>query len=83
MNQIWVAVITAVGLIIVQIIITWRTNNTQEIKTAAKIDAIVQESKANCDAIMYRINELEKKQDKHNSLIERMVKVEQRLEDFK
>lgn len=29
------------------------------------------------DHIIYRLNELEKKQDKHNNLIERMVKVEQ------
>lgn len=83
MVQIWVAVITAIGLILAQILVTWRTNNTQEIKTAAKIEAIVQESKANCDAIMYRICELEKKQDKHNSLIERMVKVEQQIKDMK
>ena len=82
MEQVWAAIATGICLIIVQIIITWRTNNTQEVKTAAKIEAIVQESKANCDAIMYRICELEKKQDKHNSLIERMVKVEQQLKDM-
>ena len=82
MVQIWVAIITAAGLIAAQILVTWRTNNTQEVKTAAKIDAIVQDSKASRDAIMYRICELEKKQDKHNSLIERMVKVEQQLKDM-
>ena len=81
MVQIWVAIITAAGLITAQILVTWRTSNTQEVKTAAKIDAIVQDSKASCEAILYRISELEKKQDKHNGLIERMCKVEQQLKD--
>jgi len=81
MNQIWVAVITAVGLILAQVLVTWRSNNTQEVRTAAKIDSIVQDSKASCEAILYRIGELEKKQDKHNGLIERMCKVEQQLKD--
>lgn len=83
MNQIWVAVITAVGLILAQVLVTWRSNNTQEVRTAAKIEAIAQESKNTCEAIMYRIDQLERKQDKHNGLMERMVKVEQRLEDIK
>jgi hypothetical protein len=81
MSNIWVAVITAVGLIVAQVVVTWRSNNTQEVRTAAKIDSIVQDSKASCEAILYRISELEKKQDKHNGLIERMCKVEQQLKD--
>lgn len=81
MNQIWVAVITAAGLILAQVLVTWRTNSTKEVKTAAQIEAIVQDSKASCDAILYRIGELEKKQDKHNGLIERMCRVEQQLKD--
>ena len=31
---------------------------------------------------LYRIEQLEKKQDKHNSLIERVFKIEQRLDDI-
>ena len=31
---------------------------------------------------LYRIEQLEKKQDKHNSLIERMYKLEQRVDDL-
>lgn len=81
MNQIWVAVITAAGLILAQVLVTWRTNSTKEVKTAAQIEAIVQDSKASYDAILYRIGELEKKQDKHNGLIERMCRVEQQLKD--
>jgi len=81
MGEVLAAGITAVSLFAAQIFITWRTNNVQEVKTAAKIDAIVQDSKASCEAILYRIGELEKKQDKHNGLIERMCKVEQQLKD--
>ena len=83
MVNIWVAVITAAGLILAQVLVTWRTSNTKEVKADAQIEAIIQENKTTCDAIMYRICELEKKQDKHNCLIERMVKVEQRIRDMK
>lgn len=36
--------------------------------------------KKNTDLTLYRIEQLEKKQDKHNGLIERMYKVEDRLD---
>ncbi|MFV0515851.1 MAG: hypothetical protein ACK5MV_00435 [Aminipila sp.] len=55
MESIVVAIITAVGLIVTQVIISHRQNNI----------------------ILYRIDQLEEKQDKHNGLIERMVKVEE------
>lgn len=32
--------------------------------------------------ITYRIEQLEKKQDKHNNLMERMFKLEQRVDDI-
>lgn len=35
--------------------------------------------KQSTDLTLYRIDQLEKKQDKHNTLIERMYKVEDRL----
>ena len=44
-------------------------------KTAVKI-------KEQADLTRYRIDQLEKKQDKHNSLIERMYKLEQRVDDL-
>ena len=44
-------------------------------KTAMKI-------KEQADLTRYRIDQLEKKQDKHNSLIERMFKLEQRVDDL-
>lgn len=38
-----------------------------------------QEVKAQNDVWLYRLQELEKKQDKHNTLIERMYKLEDRV----
>jgi hypothetical protein len=78
-NEIWVAIITTAGLIVVQAVITWRTHNSSEVRANAKIDAIIVSQKNQCDAIMYRIEQLESKQDKHNCLIERMVKVEAKV----
>lgn len=39
--------------------------------------ATISSNKRNNDLVLYRINELEKKQQKHNNLIERMYKVEE------
>lgn len=37
----------------------------------------ISSNKKNNDLVLYRISELEKKQQKHNNLIERMYKVEE------
>jgi len=39
--------------------------------------ATISSNKKNNDLVLYRIGELEKKQQKHNNLIERMYKVEE------
>ena len=39
--------------------------------------ATISSNKRNNDLVLYRISELEKKQQKHNNLIERMYKVEE------
>jgi cell division protein FtsL len=54
-EQIIVALVTAAGLMITQVIISYRNNNV----------------------ILYRLDRLEEKQDKHNSMIERLTVVEQ------
>lgn len=61
-----IAIITA-GLSLVGVVITVIYGNN---KTANTV-------KAQTDLTLYRIKELEKKQDKHNTLIERMYKVEE------
>lgn len=61
-----IAIITA-GLSLVGVIVTVVYGNK---KTANTV-------KAQTDLTLYRIEELEKKQDKHNNVIERMYKVEQ------
>jgi hypothetical protein len=64
MVEIIVALITLIG-----VIITVVAGNK---KTAAQI-------KEQSDLTLYRIDQLEKKQDKHNTLIERMFKAEERI----
>ena len=41
--------------------------------------ATVTNNKKHSEVTLYRIDQLEKKQDKHNSLIERMYKIEGRV----
>lgn len=72
---------------------TNKNHSLQEQKQTATIEAIQAEYKAsieliktefkgNCDLIMEKIKQLEKKQDKHNSLIERMTKAENAIKDL-
>lgn len=64
-----IAIITA-GLSLVGVVITVICGNNKTAKTV----------KAQTDLTIYRIEELEKKQDKHNTLIERMYVVEGKLD---
>lgn len=68
MNDIIVAIITGV-LTLAGVVITVLAGNK---KTAGQI-------KEQSSVTLYRLDELEKKQDKHNSLIERMFKAEERI----
>ena len=61
-----IAIITA-GCSLIGVIITVVYGNKKTAKTV----------KTQTDLTLYRIGELEKKQDKHNTLIERMYKVEE------
>ena len=65
MNAIITASIPALSLIIVQLIISAKQQRIQDVK----FDLTIKEIKED-------IKRLEEKQDKHNQLIERMVKVE-------
>lgn len=66
---IMIAIITA-GLSLVGVVITVLCGNNKTAKTV----------KAQTDLTIYRIEELEKKQDKHNTLIERMYVVEGKID---
>ena len=61
-----IAIITA-GLSLIGVVVTVVYGNNKTAKTV----------KAQTDLTLYRIEELEKKQDKHNTLIERMYKAEE------
>ena len=82
-TEVITAFITAGGMFLVQAYVANKTHSVQEVKQNATIEAIKAENKATCEAIMYRICELEKKQDKHNKLIERMAVVENDIKTLK
>ena len=50
---------------------------------AANIIISWMQNKKSVALVQYRLQELEKKQDKHNQLIERTYKLEQAVEDIK
>ena len=60
-------IIPAVALIIVQLIISYKQQRLNDVKTEMTVKAIKDD-----------IARLEAKQDKHNSLIERVIVLEQR-----
>lgn len=72
-GEIWVAIIAAVGSW-VGIIITVAFGNKKNAQEFARV------SKEQTDLTIYRIDQLEKRVNKHNNLIERTYKIEQRLE---
>ena len=69
MTAIYVAIITGI-FTFAGTVITVIYGNKKAEKTA----------KAQTDLTLYRIGELEKKQDKHNTLIERMYAVEEKID---
>lgn len=68
-TEIWVAIITS-GLSFLGVVITVYLGNKRSEKSV----------KEQTDLTLYRIDQLEQKVNKHNNLIERMFKVEERLE---
>lgn len=72
--EIWVAIITSLtSLAGIIITVMWgNKKNDERSKEQEK------RSKEQTDLMLYRIDQLEKKQDKHNCLIERMYKVEKK-----
>ena len=70
--EIWVAIIGSLGTLLGVII----TVNHNDKKSAAR-------AKEQTDLTLYRIGELEKKQDRYNHLQERMCKVEKSMAEMK
>lgn len=67
--EIWVAIITS-GLSFLGVVVTVYCGSKRNEKSV----------KQQTDLTLYRIDQLEQKVNKHNNLIERMFKVEERLE---
>ena len=63
---------TPIAMIVVQIIVSMKQQRVQDVRFELTIKEIKDD-----------IARLEKKQDKHNELIERMVKVEKEIESIK
>lgn len=63
---------TPIAMIVVQIIVSMKQQRVQDVRFELTIKEIKED-----------IARLEKKQDKHNELIERMVRVEQEIESIK
>ena len=80
MTEIIVAIIGLAGVIAAQVLILKRTHNTSGIKQQAAMVALGTEIKNQYNAVLYRLDQLEKKQDKHNSLIERTYEIEKCVE---
>ena len=81
-TEIIVALITG-GLAFAGVLVTVYFSNkkmSEQIRLQAEQTRKKNEEQA--DLTRYRIDQLEKKQDKHNSLIERMYKLEQRVDDL-
>lgn len=72
-EEMWVAIITG-GLALAGTVITVVWGNKKSEKRQKESDA---ERKEQNDLVLYRIDELEKKQDKYNHLQERTYKDEQ------
>ena len=76
------SLIAGVSAIIVCLI----NNGTEREKFKQEYNNLLAEVQANNrstqELTLYRINQLEEKQDKHNELIERMFKLEQRVDDL-
>jgi len=70
-SEILVALISLAGTVIVAVISY--IGNSAGARRAAR---------ENAEMVQYRLQELEKKVDKHNNLVERMFKVEGRVEEL-
>lgn len=86
-----IAIIVGVLALLGNVYTSNKTHSNQETKQQATIEMIQAENKAslelvkeefksNCALIMEKIKQLEKKQDKHNGLIEKVYKAETRLD---
>lgn len=69
-------IIPAVALIIVQIIISAKQQRVQDVRHEMTMAEIRKEYETSIAEIRKDIDRLETKQDKHNNLIERIVKLE-------
>lgn len=59
----------------------WVAIITGVISAVVSLTGIIAANRKNTALISYRINELEKKQDKHNNLIERVYKLEGQMHE--
>ena len=61
----------------------WGTFVAALVPSALTLIGVIITNRKNAALISYRIEQLEKKQDKHNNVIERQFKLEQQVQDLK
>lgn len=76
MSNVLVAILTPILTFAGVVLTVWGTLKKSEKEAAAQRDKVAADNKAQTDLILYRITELEKKQDKHNAVIERTYALE-------
>ena len=79
-DAIIVAIIGAIFTFAGVVLTTWASLRKANREATAQREKAAADSKAQTDLILYRIDELEKKQDKHNEVIERTFRLEERIE---
>lgn len=81
-TEIIVALISSISALIGVIVTVYFSNKKMAEQIRLQAETTRKKNEEQADLTRYRIDQLEKKQDKHNSLIERMFKLEQRVDDL-
>ena len=76
-DSIIVAIVTGLLAFAGTVLTVWGTLRKSAKEAATQREKNAADQKAQNDLILYRLEELEKKQDKHNQLIERVYRLEE------
>ena len=60
----------------------WSTFAAAAVPAVGTLVGVILSNRKNASLMAYRLEQLEKKQDKHNNLIERTYKLEQKVDDL-
>ena len=69
-------ILSLIGGVAVAVIYSKSNEKTMQMKEESQRQLTEKKDKAQTEMIVYKIDQLEKKQDKHNNMIERTIKME-------